>query len=297
MRAASSTVWAGDAGPVTLDGVLAGLGRGRVARPAEPVQDGSKRRTTQKPVEVIMFRSKSRTEKLTEQLQDQSESLSSTAAALAEQLRERVVPAVGQATVKTKEWAKPRVEHGIEVAAPKLESAVSGLAPKVDTARDKIVDELIPRIAEAISAWAAASASARDEAISRGHGAAAVISGEAVASPRGKKRRVFMAFGLVAAMAAGATAFLRKSAPKDDPWTTPLADPYVATPNGRHSAGFVDEATATTRTESEIADADGETATSGHPDPAAAADLADGARKDGAGKAGANKDRGEQEGH
>jgi hypothetical protein len=246
-----------------------------------------------------MFRSKSRTEKLAEQLQDQSESLSSTAAALADQLRERVVPAVGQATEKTMEWARPRVEHGIEVAAPRLESAVSGLAPRVDTARDKIVDELIPRIAEAISAWAAASASARDEAVSRGQGAAAVIAGDAVATPRGRKKRVFMAFGLVAAMAAAVATFMKRSAPKDDPWTTPLAEAYVAAPNGRHSASsFVDEATATTRTESEIADAggNGETASYTAADADRADASSDGEKKDDAGKTGTSKKGNEQDG-
>jgi len=190
-----------------------------------------------------MFRTKSRTE----QLQDQSASLASTAATVADQLRDRVVPAVGQAAENAiewgqprveaaREWARPRVEHGIEVAAPRLESAVSGLAPKVDTARDKIVDELIPRIADAIAAWSAASAAAKDEAVSRGQGAAAVISGNAVASRKRKKKgRVLLAMGMVAATGAAAMAFMKKSAPKDDPWTTPLADPYVELSNGRHS--------------------------------------------------------------
>ena len=208
-----------------------------------------------------MFRTKSRKEQLTEQLQDQQEALACTTATVAEQLRERVVPAVGQATVNAKEWARPRVEHGIEVAAPRLESAVNGLAPRVDTARDMIVDELIPRIAEAISAWAATSVAAKDEAVSRGQGAASVLSGDAVASPRGrKKKRVLVGLGLLTAAVAAAMAFMKKSAPKDDPWTTPLADQYGATPSGRHSAGSpFDESTASGKTgatqmESEIID-------------------------------------------
>jgi hypothetical protein len=198
-----------------------------------------------------MFRTKSRTE----QLHDQADSLACTASSVADQLRERVVPAVGQAAGNAKEWAKPRVEHGIEVAAPKLESAVSGLAPKVDTARDKIVDELIPRLAEAISAWAAASAAAKDEAVSRGQGAAAVISGDAVASPKGRKRRVLLAFGVLTAAAGAAVAVMRKSAPKDDPWTTPIADPYVASSNGRHAAATqVEEAIDKAEAKSEVID-------------------------------------------
>lgn len=198
-----------------------------------------------------MFRTKSKTE----QLQDQADSLACSAATVADQLRERILPAVGQATGSAKEWAKPRVERGIEVAAPRLESAVSGLAPRVDTARDKIVDDLIPRIAEAINAWAIASAAARDEAVSRGQGAAAVISGDSVARPKGRKRRVALALVLItAAGGAAAMAVMKKSAPKDDPWTTPLADRDVATSNGRHSQAARVDAADATRTESEVLD-------------------------------------------
>lgn len=204
------------------------------------------------PLEGPVFHSKSRKE----QLQDRSASLADNAATVADQLRERVVPAIGQAAGSAKEWgqprveaarewAKPRVEHGIEIAAPKLESAVSGLAPKVDIARDKIVDELLPRVTEAITAWAAASAAAKDEAVSRGTGAAAVIAGDAVASPKRKKRgRVLMTVGLLGAAGAAVTSFMKKSAPKDDPWATPLTDPYVAPSNGRHSGLASSEPTA-----------------------------------------------------
>ncbi|HEY8620093.1 MAG TPA: hypothetical protein VIM01_08460 [Dermatophilaceae bacterium] len=195
------------------------------------------------PLEGLVFHTKSRKE----QLQDHSVSLADTAATVADQLRERVFPAVGQAAENAvewgqphveaaRQWAKPRVEHGIEVAAPKLESAVSALAPKVDTARDKIVDELLPRVTEAITAWAAASAAAKDEAVSRGAGAVAIISGDAVASRRHKKwRKVVLTLGLLSAAGAAVAALMKKSAPKDDPWATPLEDPYVAPSSGRHS--------------------------------------------------------------
>jgi hypothetical protein len=198
-------------------------------------------------LEDIVFHTKSRAEQVQETLQDSTASLASGAAIVAEQLRERVVPAVGHAAENAREWshphveaarhwAKPHVEHGIEVAAPKLESAVSSLAPKVDTARDKIVEELLPRVTEAITSFAAASAAAKDEAVSRGTGAAAVISGDAVAKPKHtKKRRALMVLGLLGAAAAGAAAFMKQSAPKDDPWATPLAEPYVAPSSSRRS--------------------------------------------------------------
>jgi hypothetical protein len=222
-------------------------------------------------VEDIMFHTKSRTDKV----QAQSESLASTAATVAEQLRERVGPAVGQATENAMEWARPRVEHGIEVAAPRLESAVSGLGPKVDTARDKIVDELIPRIAEAISIWAAASAAAKDEAVSRGQGAAAVISGDAVAARKGRKKRVLLILGLLGAAGAAAMTLMKKSAPKDDPWTTPLADPYGAAPNGRHSASSTVDHATTTEPEISIVDSLDKTGVPSSNDPATDTDVTD----------------------
>ena len=211
-----------------------------------------------------MFHSKSKKE----QLQDRSASLADTAATVADQLRERVAPAIGQAAGSAKEWgqprveaarlwAKPRVEHGIEIAAPKLESAVSGLAPKVDIARDKIVDELLPRVTEAITAWAAASAAAKDEVVSRGSDAAAIVRGDAVATPKRKKRgRVLMTLGLLGAAGAAVTSFLKKSAPKDDPWATPLTDPYIAPSNGRHSGLDSPDANQTTSTPEKAASGD-----------------------------------------
>ena len=274
MHVGALTVWAGDTGQVRR-----GVGGHARRHGAGWNQDDVS------PVEDIVFRSKSRTEQLTEQLQDQSESLADAAATVAEQLRERVGPAVGQATENAMDWARPHFEHGVEAAAPRLESAVNGLAPKVDTARDKIVDELIPRLAEAISAWAATTAAAKDEAVSRGQGAAAVLSGDAVASHKGKKTRVLLVLGLLTAAAAAVMAVMKKSAPKDDPWTTPLADRYGEMSNGQHSAASPrSEAaeTASTTERSEIIEPLDETGTGDPMDLATEIDLT--------GKDRANKD-------
>lgn len=191
-----------------------------------------------------MFHSKSKTE----QAQKQA---ALTASKVTEQLRGRVVPAVGQAAgtavewgqprvhaarewgqphvEAARDWAKPRVGHGIEVAGPRLEQAVSGLAPHVDTARDKIVEEMLPRAAEAISALsAAAAAAASSEAQRRGSGAASVLSGKAVAKPRRRKGKLLLLLGLLAAAGAAAAVFVKKTAPKDDPWAAPLSEPYLS---------------------------------------------------------------------
>src|SRR6476659_8032987 len=147
----------------------------------------------------LVFRTKSKTEQAKDKVAQAQELSASTA----EQIRERLVPAVEHAADVAREWGKPRVEaardwakphvdHGIEVAAPKLEKSVQDLAPRVDSARDKIVDELLPRIAEAIAAAAAASVAARDEALSRGSDAALVLKGEAVAKPKRRGRKLLL---------------------------------------------------------------------------------------------------------
>lgn len=194
-----------------------------------------------------MFRTKSKAE----ERRQQTASLVDSAGSAADQLRGRVIPVVGHVAVSAKDWSQPHMEaarhwamphvmHGKEIAAPRLESAVTSLAPKVDTARDKIVDDLLPRLAEAISAFLAVSAAAKDEAVSRGAGAAAVITGEAVAAPKRKKKGnklkvMFWALGIFAAAAGVVVAFMKKSAHESDPWATPMSDSYVAPAVGRHS--------------------------------------------------------------
>jgi hypothetical protein len=64
---------------------------------------------------------------------------------------------------------------------------------------------------------------------------------------------------------------MKRSAPKDDPWTTPLADPGVATSNGRHSATSQADAA---KAESEILDALDDTSTPSPLDPVGDSNLA-----------------------
>ncbi len=204
-----------------------------------------------------MFRSKSKTS--TEKALDRAHAQLLQAAQLSgsatEQLRDKVAPTLAQAALAAttakelaephvraaQEWAKPHFEHGVELAAPKVDAAVQTLVPKVDTARDKIVEDLLPRIATALTAAAAASAAAREEAVAvgqeaatRGVGAKMVLTGAAVAKQKrslgvgGKVGKVGLIVGLVAIVGAAAAYFVKKSAPKEDPWATPLQDPYVA---------------------------------------------------------------------
>jgi hypothetical protein len=201
-----------------------------------------------------VFRSKSKTstEKALDRAHQQLLQAAQLSGSATEQLRGKLAPTVAQAALAAttakelaqphvkaaQEWAKPHFEHGVELAAPKVDAAVQTLVPKVDTARDKIVEELLPRIATALTAAAAASVAAREEALAVGHEAAArgtgaklVLTGAAVAKPRrslGMGGRIGLVVGLVAIVGAAAAYFAKKSAPKEDPWATPLQDPYVA---------------------------------------------------------------------
>lgn len=201
-----------------------------------------------------MFRSKTNTEKALDRAHDQLLQAAQLSAAATEQLREKVAPAVAQAALAAttakelaqprmeaaREWAKPHFEHGVELAAPKVDAAVQSLVPKVDTARDKIVEDVLPRLTAALTTAAAASAAAREEALAVGHeaavrgaGAKMVLTGEAVAKQkrsldRGTVGKVGLIVAIVAALGAAAAYFVKKSAPKEDPWATPLQEPYVA---------------------------------------------------------------------
>jgi hypothetical protein len=202
-----------------------------------------------------VFRSKSNTEKALDRAHEQLLQAAQLSGSATEQLRDKVAPTLAQAALAAttakelaqphveaaREWAKPHFEHGVELAAPKVDAAVQTLVPKVDTARDKIVEDILPRIATALTAAAAASAAAREEAVAVGHeaatrgaGAKMVLTGEAVAKQKrslgvgGKIGKVGLIVGLVAIVGAAAAYFVKKSAPKEDPWATPLQDPYVA---------------------------------------------------------------------
>jgi len=168
-----------------------------------------------------VFTRKSRAERAREQMAD-------TAATVSEQLRERLAPAVAVKARDAKSWAAPRVERGVgrglEAAAPRVESAVEKVSPKVDAARDKLVEDLLPRLVVALNAAAAAGHVASDaggEARTRGKGAAAVLRGTAVAKPKHRRRRRFLLVAMLAAAVSAAVAVVKSRSAKEDPWAIP----------------------------------------------------------------------------
>jgi hypothetical protein len=142
----------------------------------------------------------------------------------------RISPAVETATVtahdkyaQVAERVGPTVLAARENVVPAVHTAVDTtrekLGPVVADARDRVVDDLLPRIAEAVSAASAAAIAARDNAIEQAQGAAAETAKNLPAN-KGKRRRRRFTFLLItfAAVGAGVAALKARSA-KDDPWT------------------------------------------------------------------------------
>jgi hypothetical protein len=123
-----------------------------------------------------------------------------------------VADRVGPAAVATKERVVPAAITAKDVA---LERAT----PVVESARDKVVDDLLPRLAEAAVAAAAAAAAARDNAVETAQEKAVEAARNLPANKRRRRRRRFALIAtLAAAGAAGAAAWKSRQA-QSDPWT------------------------------------------------------------------------------
>lgn len=160
----------------------------------------------------------------------------------------KVAPVVTARTRDAVDWAVPHIERGRDAAAPKVEAAV-GLAvdkvspvvdaalekvtPAVDAAREKL-DELVPRLVEALTAAAAAGVAAgttAGEYKARSGDAVAVLRGEAVAKRKsGGGFRKLALLSLVPAAVAAAYAAYQSRQPKDDPWAVPTGTYPAYTP-------------------------------------------------------------------
>lgn len=168
-----------------------------------------------------------------------------TEQAQVDQLRERLAPvvehAIGiareqavQAAVAAghaRDWATPRVgaavERGRAAAAPRVEAAAERVVPAVDAARDRIVEELLPRLVEAVHHAVAAGAAAKtaaaesmsrtveDAALSL---AAATPSAKARARRRRRRVRTLWIALAAALVSAGIAAALRKARARQAAW-------------------------------------------------------------------------------
>ena len=121
----------------------------------------------------------------------------------------------------TRDWAAPKVEAAREWAAPRVEQGAA-----------RVKDDVLPRVAGAVTAALAASEPAREEAMSRGSAAIAALRGE-VEAPKPKKhrlRKLFLLAGVVGAAVAGWKAWAGSANSKPDPWATPIGTGSSSTP-------------------------------------------------------------------
>lgn len=194
-----------------------------------------------------MFRTQSRTDRLKDAATSAASAVSEgadaargTAADRAELARERAE----QARERAAELRETAAERGAELRdqAYDLADAVNdrahrfadAAAPKVESARSAFVEDVLPKVAEAVATLAAGAAAAKSTASDTAHrapDALAVLKGDAAVKRSGGGRKFFLFAGL-AALAAAAWSVFRKNQSKDDPWATPA---YTPPSHGRAS--------------------------------------------------------------
>jgi hypothetical protein len=91
----------------------------------------------------------------------------------------------------------PHVERARDELAPRLADAKDHVAPHVESARDHIVNELVPRVQQAVIEAREQATPVVEEAKSRSVAAAAALKGEPV-KPKGRKRKILLFAGLAA---------------------------------------------------------------------------------------------------
>lgn len=142
----------------------------------------------------------------------------------------RVVPAAQAA----RHAAEPALAVAWEKAAPLLEQARSragdvahDLAPRVESARDKLVDDVVPRVGAVLTGALAASAPYREEAARRGGAAIAALKGE-VEAPKKKRHigRNLLVVSGIAGLVALAYKYLTGES-KSSGWQTPSGTTYT----------------------------------------------------------------------
>ena len=150
-----------------------------------------------------------------------------------------------------KDWAGPKAEAAVDWAAPKAEAAKDWAGPKVESALDKIVDEVLPKVSEAVAGLLEATEPAREEAKVRGTAAVAALKGE-VKPPKPKRTkigRLLFVVGAAVAAVVGWNAWNKsrsRGAHASSPWAAPVppttmgsspATPTVTDLTGADAAG------------------------------------------------------------
>ncbi|WP_324650186.1 hypothetical protein [Georgenia sp. H159] len=148
---------------------------------------------------------------------------------------EAAVALAEQGKVWASDVAAPKIDKawrdGVKAAAPKIEAAAEKARPAVDTARDRLVDDYLPRVQKAMhdaAEAASGSGNVKDRAGKAGKAAQKALT------TKPKKHRTGKTLGwvLVGTAAAGTGYLLwRRTQPVDDPWAEEYwEDTTVTTP-------------------------------------------------------------------
>lgn len=192
-----------------------------------------------------MFRSKSKVEQVSEAASTQAHVAVDKAAEKAADLKSVAHDLIDRAA--------PHVAAARESAPQKVVEVADAVAPKVGQAKDTFVDDVLPKVAEAVATLAAGAATAKHVAGDTAHRAPeayAVLRGESVAKKKSKKGR-YLLLGIIA-LGAAAVAY-KKSTEKQDPWAT--AGAYTPPSAGRQSSVADKVATAADAAKEKVAGA------------------------------------------
>ncbi len=140
------------------------------------------------------------------------------------------------------------LDRGVDAAVPVMQQGVSDVSEKVDHARDRLVDDVLPRLQEMLNN----AQSSKDDVLAKSDGRVATVTGAPKKSP--KKGGFLIVFGILAAIGAGVAYYLsqQKSTTEDDtdPWAGSADSGTTAKPkNGAAQttvAGPVETSTTTT---------------------------------------------------
>lgn len=108
------------------------------------------------------------------------------------------------------------LDRGVDAAVPVMQQGVSDISEKVDHARDRLVDDVLPKLQEMLNN----AQSSKDDLLAESDSRVAVVTGAPKKGP--KKGGFLIAFGILAAIGAGVAYYLsqQKSTTESDtdPW-------------------------------------------------------------------------------
>ncbi|WP_461107219.1 sunset domain-containing protein [Tessaracoccus terricola] len=136
------------------------------------------------------------------------------AAGIIDEAQKRAVPAAKDAGVRAADFASKKLDSW----EPHIRDALDKVAPAVEAAKDKVSDDLLPRLQTMLHD--VAEHPALVEASKRGEAAAQALKGELEPKKKGGKLKAFGKVVAIGAIVVGAVAAVRHFlTPKDDGWT------------------------------------------------------------------------------